>query len=242
MIQLFSKGWNYLGRVEGSFMRLLSFMWLKTSPYIPFTTLSAVRHSLEKGAQSLLDVGCGEGKSISVLPGIRGMYVVGVDAYEPYLEECRHKRGIYQDLVLCNASNLPFQDNSFDIVLAIEVLEHLSREDGELMLLEMERVAKKQVIITTPLGKANQPLDLTYDPLQIHQHIWTPSDLRSLGYQVKGIGLRLVSGGGGGIYLRLPRGLQVLSLLFEAPLWLLGGVLAIFTLRFAGKMICTKRF
>ena len=229
--------------MEGSFRRLLWFIWLKASPYIPFTTLSAVRHSLGKGAQSLLDVGCGEGKSISALfDAIRGMYIIGVDAYLPYLKDCRYGRRIYQDLVLCNASTLPFKDNSFDIVLAIEVLEHLAKENGELMLLEMERIARKQVIITTPLGKANQPLNLTYDPLQIHQHIWTPSELRGLGYQVRGMGLRLVSGGGGGIYLHVPRGLQIITLFFEAPLWLLGGILAIFTPRFAGKMICTKRF
>ena len=196
MIQSLSKCYNYLGRIESSFMHLLWFIWLKASPCIPFTVLSMVRHSLEKGAQSLLDIGCGEGKTISVLPNVKGMYIVGIDAYLPYLKDFRDGSQIYQDVVLCDASNLPFKDNSFDIALATEVLEHLSKEPGKQMLLEMERIARKQVIITTPLGEANQPLDkIEYDALQIHQHIWTPSELRNLGYYVRGFGLRLVSGG-----------------------------------------------
>ena len=69
---------------------------------------------------------------------------------------------------------LPFKDNSFDIVLATEVLEHLSRENGKQMLLEVERIATRQVLISTPLGKMNQPLDFIDNPLQIHKYIWDP--------------------------------------------------------------------
>ena len=43
-------------------------------------------------------------------------------------------------------------DKSVDTVLALDFIEHLSKEDGARFLLEAERVAKGQVVVFTPLG------------------------------------------------------------------------------------------
>jgi len=46
--------------------------------------------------------------------------------------------------------NLPFEDNSFDVVMACEVLEHIPFDDFEKALGELRRVSKNYVVISLP--------------------------------------------------------------------------------------------
>lgn len=47
-------------------------------------------------------------------------------------------------------------DRSVDTILLIDVIEHLEKKDGELLLAETLKKAKKQVVIFTPLGFVQQ--------------------------------------------------------------------------------------
>ncbi len=74
-------------------------------------------------------------------------------ALKPLLKGCREYFGsdlIPADGVLqCNLeSRLPFDDNSFDVVTALDVLEHLDNPHGALH--ELFRVARKSVLISLP--------------------------------------------------------------------------------------------
>ncbi len=52
--------------------------------------------------------------------------------------------------IVADIRNLPFDDNSFDAVVAFEVLEHLPFEYFEKSLKEINRVTKKSAIISLP--------------------------------------------------------------------------------------------
>ncbi|MEK7462328.1 MAG: methyltransferase domain-containing protein [Patescibacteria group bacterium] len=52
--------------------------------------------------------------------------------------------------VVGSVTSIPFPDQSFDLVSAFQVLEHIKFEDFETALKEMERVSKRYVFISLP--------------------------------------------------------------------------------------------
>jgi len=134
-------------------------------------------------SEKILDVGCGFGKwghLIRILyaeRNIRNAQIMGVDI------ECSHlhlAKKIYDSVIGCCASCLPFPSNSFDTVLVSEVIEHLPRWKGFNLIRECERVAEKKVIITTPSMR-------TVSLYSEHICYWKPSDFKRLGYKVYGV-------------------------------------------------------
>lgn len=93
----------------------------------------------------ILDVGCGTGANLEMLKQFGESE--GVDISDDALEFCR-KKGLKVHKGL--AEKLPFADESFDIVTALDVVEHL--DDDIAGLKEMNRVLKKdgQTLIFVP--------------------------------------------------------------------------------------------
>jgi ubiquinone/menaquinone biosynthesis C-methylase UbiE len=139
---------------------------------------------LAEEGQSYLDIGCGKGKWGYLIKTSHKppSYIIGGDIDLNNLRYTKEHK-IYDDVVLLDGSHLPFRNNSFDIVLAIEVIEHVEKMDGERLLDEVERLSTKKVIVSTPL------LGARYWYSERH-HIskWTVSDLRKRGYKVRGVG------------------------------------------------------
>ena len=90
---------------------------------------------------SALDVGCGTGALAQRLAGI-GYDVVGVDPSEGMLEIMR-ARSPETRAVKASGTSLPFDDDSFDLVLTVAAMHHIADPDGiRRTLAEMVRVAK----------------------------------------------------------------------------------------------------
>lgn len=102
---------------------------------------------LEKGDR-LLDVGCGDG---TLGYHAKNMYneIYGVDISEKALKIAR-KRGVITFKVDLNKDKLPFQDNFFDAVTCLDVIEHVI--DPRFLIKEIYRVLKTGgiLIISTP--------------------------------------------------------------------------------------------
>lgn len=94
---------------------------------------------------SFLDVGGAEGFTAALVRGIFCPTVVNTDVSA---EACARSRELFGlPSLSVEAASLPFGDNSFDVVLLSEVLEHLP--DPTLAMLEGFRVCRKALILTT---------------------------------------------------------------------------------------------
>jgi 2-polyprenyl-3-methyl-5-hydroxy-6-metoxy-1,4-benzoquinol methylase len=100
-------------------------------------------------AESLLDVGCGEGVlTHQWAPRIDGR-VVGIDLDDPALHaEWAKRQAPNLEYKVMKAENLPFADDEFDTATAIEVLEHVP--DPEHTVAEMARVGRRWLLVSVP--------------------------------------------------------------------------------------------
>lgn len=93
---------------------------------------------------NVLDVGCGDGLLISLI-NKRKIKAIGIDFSERAIENAK-KKGLY--VKLGDATNIPYKDNSFSIVVATDVLEHIF--NPEVAIKEMIRVSNNKVIFVVP--------------------------------------------------------------------------------------------
>lgn len=98
--------------------------------------------------KKFLEVGCGLGYFSNKASKL-GAKVTGIDI-GPKLVAMNKKLTPSGQFLVSSASKLPFKDNTFDIVLSTEVIEHVDKQKEALK--EMTRVLKKGgvLVITTP--------------------------------------------------------------------------------------------
>jgi len=100
--------------------------------------------NMSKEAGSILDAGCGRGYWLNLVAENSSLRITGCDLYD----NVKLKRGSY---VKANLEDLPFDDNSFDIVTSHHTIEHVLNPQKAVN--ELKRVAAKQLIIVTPCQK-----------------------------------------------------------------------------------------
>ena len=96
---------------------------------------------------SVLDVGCAKGFMMhdmaKLIPGIT---VEGIDISEYAI--ANSIEDMRQNLVVANAKDLPFDNNSFDVVISINTVHNLEKDELAQALQEIERVSKDKSFIT----------------------------------------------------------------------------------------------
>ncbi|MDI6856551.1 MAG: class I SAM-dependent methyltransferase, partial [Candidatus Thermoplasmatota archaeon] len=113
-------------------------------------------------------------------------YSVGVDVFELYLREAQEKR-THNEYIMADINQIEFKQKSFDAVVAIDVLEHLTKKEGHALIERMENWAKKKVIIFTPNNYVEQE-EYEKDIFQEHKSGWSYEELKELGFEVVGMG------------------------------------------------------
>lgn len=87
-----------------------------------------------------LDIGCGNGKNLDVNPDV---FIIGSDRSESLAKLAAAKKS--QDVVVADILDLPHPPNTFDFVICIAVIHHLStherRVDAIKSILELVREA-----------------------------------------------------------------------------------------------------
>lgn len=99
--------------------------------------------------KNLLDVGAGRGTFIAYAREEAGIEAVGFDYSEwATSDEGRYRGCMKEWLRLHDATETwPYEDNSFDLVVALDFFEHIYEEDLEFVIGEMYRVASKYIFL-----------------------------------------------------------------------------------------------
>lgn len=92
--------------------------------------------------KTVLDVGCGDGRVTNRFPG--HMDIVALDFSREGLAHVKPSK------IISHTHALPFADNSFELVLIADVLEHLKPGEFPKTLQEIKRVARTYVLINSP--------------------------------------------------------------------------------------------
>lgn len=117
-----------------------------------FNKISKTVQPINKELKSVLEVGCGHGYSTNRLCKIFGSLKFEASDVDEELVQDAKKKNPNITITIESIYDLNKDDQSFDLVVLLEVLEHLSRP--ELALEELYRVSKKYCIISVP----NEPL------------------------------------------------------------------------------------
>ena len=119
-------------RLMAGFHRAVDDLWAKAAP------------------SSVLDIGCGEGVlTLEWAERLGDGRVVGIDLDDPKLRaEWAARTRPNLEFRVEEATSLSFRNDEFDMVAAIEVLEHVP--DPEATVAEMARVARSRLLVSVP--------------------------------------------------------------------------------------------
>lgn len=122
----------------------------------------------------ILDIGTSTGTNLRMLRELGFLHSEGLDASEEAVRWCAEKG--YGKVSLGDVCELPFEDQTFDCVLATDIIEHV--DDDAAALREICRVLKPggQVLITVP---AFMSLWGVQDIVGQHKRRYRASELRT---------------------------------------------------------------
>jgi hypothetical protein len=176
-------------------VRKTKYLFRFLSTKLPIDWKWYVRTELEdiyasKNAEGLkiLDLGAGPAKYWLQSPLREFLIETGsrltlLDAAPEFSETLsEHGNAITRVQGIVPESLLSYEEDSFDLVIAIDLIEHLSKSQGYLMLYEIDRIGKFGQIIMTPNGFTWQPPSLN-NPYNAHISGWTPKELRKIGFK-----------------------------------------------------------
>jgi SAM-dependent methyltransferase len=145
------------------------------------TWIEYLKREIDKD-DTVLDLGCGYS---SPLQHCDIAFSMGVELFDPYLDESR-KKAIHNEYVRADIREVDFKPKSFDVVIALDVLEHLAKDDGFELIHKMEAWARKKIIIFAPNGYLWQD-DYDDNPLQRHLSDWYADELKKIGFRIHGM-------------------------------------------------------
>ena len=134
---------------------------------------------------TVLDIGCG---NLETIDGLQCNSYLGCDVWPKYLDVAKTKQNTVRIDATKDLDRFP--DKSYDVVLCLDVLEHVTLGDAEKILEHLKRICRKYVIIFTPSEfKDNESAvlnawDLGRCDYQRHRCVLTMEILKGHGFKV----------------------------------------------------------
>jgi ubiquinone/menaquinone biosynthesis C-methylase UbiE len=141
--------------------------------------------------KKILEIGCGTGRLVKFF-NESGFETIGIDKADKAIKMAR-KINQKNSIIQASATNFPFKDNSFNLILAISLIEHLTPTESNRLFAESYRVLKPKGLIFLVTPNLNSPLRYLYgqgwfgysDPT--HKQFFTPKSLAKI-LKKKGFG------------------------------------------------------
>lgn len=108
---------------------------------------SAAWSHMPMGAK-VLDVGCGTGDNLRYIFRDQADFV-GLEYAPPTAEVARRILGTRADIKVGSATDIPFENDQFDLVICIEVLEHIAEDERGMR--DIARVLKSEGVLILSL-------------------------------------------------------------------------------------------
>ncbi len=119
------------------------------------------KHFGLSASSSVLDIGCGKGFMMhdmaELIPGIT---VKGIDISEYAIENAIEN--MKPHVQVADVRELPFDDNSFEVVISINTIHNLEKESCAPALREIERVSRGKSFVTVDAYRNDEEKELMY--------------------------------------------------------------------------------
>lgn len=136
--------------------------------------------------RSVLDVGCGFGlwgflcrmyldvSSERVQPKDWQVRIDGIELFEPYIQA--HQRALYDNIRIADIREAAPDLDTYDLIIAGDVIEHLEKEEGLAVLRILYEKARKALLVNIPLGEGWEH-GIVHDNVgELHRSQWECED------------------------------------------------------------------
>ena len=136
-------------------------------------------------SDTVLDLGCGIQNAVDE---IKAKNMLGVDIWNVYLDKIKDRVNTIKISML---ELERFMDKSYDVVICLDVVEHLEKELALKVIDECKRICRKKAIIYTPsefkdnMESIPNSWGLGENPHQKHLCVLNMDDFKSGGYNTE---------------------------------------------------------
>lgn len=168
------------------------------------TTISIVMEEIRtRHPNSVLDIGIGFGKwgflCREYLESWRNrtypeqwiIKIDGIEIWKPFVEKLPWNKIMYNHIYIGDVYEIIDRVSNYDLIIAGDVVEHLTKEKGIRLIEKMIRLSKC-LLVSVPIGKCwlnNSVVD--NNPYEKHQAVWEVADLIKLGKEQLGCDIRI---------------------------------------------------